>query len=105
MQTEREGTKVLRQLIARHDFSELGLRLDRPHETAEQHITALQQLAVAREHDPALAKRDLHDLRIAVVVLEQRVDAEHPQEPRKPSEMRVGDEAGSPFRKKFGDLV
>ena len=55
---------------------------------------ALQQLSVARQHDPLLRARQLLDLLVADPVVVQGVEAEQPQQAGEPAQVHIGDEAG-----------
>ncbi|MCY1555430.1 hypothetical protein D9M68_920950 [compost metagenome] len=59
---------------------------------------ALEQFAVAGQHDAALAGGQLGDLLVVEMVVVERVEADHAQQVGEAAEVGIGDEAHDPQR-------
>ncbi|EDS99703.1 dehydrogenase [Burkholderia ambifaria IOP40-10] len=82
-----------REVEPREQLVQLRVRLLRVQVAAAYDRAALQQLAVAGQHDPAFARGERDEFVVAVVVVVAGVEAGEAQQLREAAEMRVGDEA------------
>lgn len=82
-----------REVEPREQLVQLRVRLLRVQVAAAYDRAALQQLAVAGQHDPAFARGERDEFVVAVVVVVAGVEAGEAQQLREAAEMRIGDEA------------
>ena len=99
LQAQRERPRAAGEVEAREQLRRLALGLQRMDEAAVGELAALQQLAVAGQHDAAFAAGDGDDLGIIAVVVVERVEAGQAQQAREAAEVGVGDEAGDAQRR------
>ena len=81
------------QVETREHFVELFARVGVAHEIAVGDDASLQQIAVARQQDAVLVRRDSRELVVVVVVAVQGVETELAQVAREPAEVAVEHEA------------
>lgn len=105
MQAQREWPHMALEAEAHSNFAQLQFGLTRVDEAAARHVPNFQQLAVAREHDAPLARRDINDLMVRHRVFVQRIKAEHAQHSRKAAEMSIRHEFWRLIRDYFDKSV
>src|SRR3970282_418012 len=66
-QAQREGTGAGGEVVALRHFAQLRFGLERMHVAAVRDLAALEQLAVAAQHDAALGLGEAPDPRVAAV--------------------------------------
>lgn len=81
------------RLKPREHFGALGASLECAHAAAMPDNAALEQVAVAREHDAALLLRQRGNLRVVGAVVVQRIETGHAQHARQAPQMSIGNEA------------
>jgi len=92
-QAQRERARAAGKVEAREDLVQLALRLQRTHVAAVRDRPALEQLAVAREHDAPFLDAQPRDLVVVDRVGVDGVESGQAQQPGERAEVRVGDEA------------
>ncbi|MNI84789.1 hypothetical protein D3C73_1417220 [compost metagenome] len=96
MKAQAEGSRTTRQVEALEQFAQLQRWFKGMHITAVADDSALEQVAVARQHDTAVLRSDLGDFAILETIVVEGVEAAHAQQPGQPAKVCVRDETQHP---------
>ncbi len=86
------------QVQTMDDLGQLPLRVGRPDAESVGDDAPLEQPHIAGQEDPVLGSRDASELLVSCIVPPARVEPEHPQVSREPTEVPIQDELDLPQR-------